>query len=65
MLQYVGSPAGLGGKAAVQRSHTLLAPHARAFVAPFLLLMLAPRAVLTGKNIVLSALPPRLWAQVR
>lgn len=55
----------LPGGAALARSRELLAGHARAFAIPFLLLMLSPRAVLTSKNIVLSALPPRLWMQAR
>lgn len=57
--------AGLGPKAAVERSRQLVGGHVRAFAIPLLLLTLAPRAVLTGRHWLLAALPPRLWTQVR
>jgi hypothetical protein len=57
--------AGLGPKAAVERSRQLVGGHVRAFGIPLLLLTLAPRAVLTGRHWLLAALPPRLWTQVR
>jgi hypothetical protein len=56
---------GLGPKAAVERSQRLVGGHVRAFAVPLLLLTLAPRAVLTGRNWLLAALPPRLWTQVQ
>lgn len=56
--------AGLGPKAAVERSRRLLKGNIRAIAIPLVLLTLAPRAVLTGRNWLLAALPPRLWTQV-
>ena len=56
--------AGLGPKAAVERSRELVDGRVRAFGVPLLLLTLAPRAVLTGRHWLLAALPPRLWTQV-
>lgn len=55
--------AGLGPKAAVERSQQLLAGHTRAFAIPLLLLTLAPRVALTGRNVLLAALPPHIWTQ--
>lgn len=56
---------GLGPRAAVERSQQLLAGHTRAFAIPLLLLTLAPRAVLTSRNVLLAALPPHIWTQVQ